>query len=133
MAAAQGDDKAVVTEAERFLTAWTLWAIDLREERVRNFLIQVREAPKSANRNAAAERMREALRRGDRDAAIEAAERFLDAPPVQVADPRQEEVLDLYAREFSMWFADFAEPMGEAERTRIEHYRKLANATKMNG
>jgi hypothetical protein len=90
------------------------------------------EIPNRWVRDAAVVEIGDALQRGDHEAAIEAAEHFLGASRPQIADPRREAMLDVYAREFSNWFNNLAEPVSETDHAHIERYRKLAIANQPN-
>lgn len=125
-AADRGDKESALAEADRFLAAWTFRADDPREEQIRQWRREVAELPNRRIRNAAYERMQNALQRGDREVAMEAAEQFLGAPPIDVADPRWDRVVNVYARDFITWFSELAEPLGDAARVRVEGYKKLA-------
>jgi hypothetical protein len=132
-AAVQGDEKTIMAEADRFFAAWTLHGSDPREDHVRQLRQDVVETPNRKIRDAAIEKIRNANQRGDRKAAMEAAEQFLGAPPIRVADSRWDQVVDLYARDFIDWFADLAEPIDEAARMRIQGYKKLVISSAAGG
>jgi hypothetical protein len=133
--AATGLDResTVIAEAQRFIGARTLQANDPRKTQVLSLWRDALEAPNRRIRDTSFEQMRLALQRGDEAASLDAAERFLGAPPLQNPDPRQEKVLDAYAKTFVTWFANLAEPLGETAEARIQSYRKFASATPSAG
>jgi hypothetical protein len=126
-------EKIVVAEAERFLGAWTLQGNDPRKAQVQALWRDALEVPNRRIRDTSFEQLRLAVQAANDGAALDAAERFLGAPPLQDADLRQEKVLDAYARAFSIWFANLAEPLGETAQARIQNYRKFASATPNTG
>ncbi|MET4071879.1 hypothetical protein ABID58_006703 [Bradyrhizobium sp. S3.2.6] len=132
-AAGPDREKIIAAEAQRFLDAWTLQQNDLRIAQVQALRRDALELPNRRIRDAAFEQLRQAVQGNDDAAAIDAAERFLDAPPLQIADPRREVVLDAYARAFSIWFSNLPEPLSETALARIQSYRKLASAMPNGG
>ncbi|WP_426409761.1 hypothetical protein [Bradyrhizobium ganzhouense] len=126
-------EKIVIPEAQRFFSAWTLQANDARDAQVKTLLREAQEAPNRRIRDNAFEQLRLALQREDNETALDAAEHFLGAPPLQIADPRRQAVLRAYARVFTAWFADLPEPVGEAPQARISNYRKFATAAANGG
>ena len=126
-------EKTIIAEAQRFLDAWTLQGNDPRKAQVQALWRDALEVPNRRIRDASFEELRLAVQAANDGAALDAAERFLGAPPRQDADLRQEKVLDAYARVFSIWFANLAEPLGETAQARIRNYRKFASATPSSG
>jgi hypothetical protein len=128
-----GDEKAIAAAAQRFLDAWTLQVSDPRDAAVRVAARDAVEAPNARIRNAAVATLQGAMDRGDHAAAIEAAERFLSAPALNGADPRQAAVLDIYAREFVIWFNELNVASGDAVRARVDKYKQLTSASLPGG
>lgn len=126
-------EKTIISEAQRFLSAWTLQGNDPRKPQVQALRRDAVELPNRRIRDSAFEQLRQAVQAADDFATLVAAEGFLGAPPLQAADPRQERVLDAYARAFSIWFANLAEPLGDTAQGRIQSYKKFARATPNTG
>jgi len=55
------------------------------------------EAPNRRIRDSAYEQLRFAFQQEDNEAALDAAERFLGASPLQIADPRWQAVFSAYS------------------------------------
>ncbi len=123
------DEKAIIAEAQRFLGAWTLRAEEPRDTAVRAAERDAVEAPHARIRNEAAAALQGAIDRDDGAAALAAAERFLAAPPLKGVDPRQQAVLDVYAREFVAWFNGLGAASGDTVQARVEKYKQLTSAS----
>ncbi|MER9070426.1 hypothetical protein NKH84_28385 [Mesorhizobium sp. M0902] len=132
-AAAAGGEAAATKEAQRFHGAWSLRASDPREARIEELKREAIEAPNLKVRNTAVEQLKSALESGDQEAVLNAAERFLGAPPLQAVDERRDAVLDIYARAFSIWFAETADPLALPGKNHIDAYGKLVAGTQASG
>ena len=56
---------------------------------------------------------------------MDAAARFIEAPPVAQADPRRETVVALYAKSLVGWFQSLSGDLSAAALRRIQRYRSL--------
>jgi hypothetical protein len=63
----------------------------------------------------------------DYDSIIEASERFLQARPFGIGDPREASVRNAYANAFLGWFTTVENPGEPQAAARIDTYRKLAS------
>jgi hypothetical protein len=122
---AAGDEKGVAAAAEDFRGAAAQGkAPDPRAEQARDAALAAREWPNRRLLDAAFADLEKARTTGDDLAALRAAERFLRAPPVALADPRAGQVRGHYAETFVRWLARSPANTAEAAAV-IAGYRAL--------
>ncbi len=126
-AAKQGKPERVRDAAARFAAAAPESGQDSRAAEVGRIVADAGEWPNRRVRNIAVKDLEKALARGGNLAAMDAAARFIEAPPVAQADPRRETVVALYAKSLVDWFQSLSGDLSAAALRRIQRYRSLTN------
>lgn len=121
----QSDNNAAIAAAEAFLAHTHANNSDPRIDQVRKILRDAREIPNQRARDAAYAKLISASVSENAEMIITASEAFLSAPPLQITDSRQGQVVDAYSIALVSWFLSVENPYDTAVQKRIQSYRDL--------
>lgn len=119
------DSRAAIAAAEEFLALPQTYSRDPRTDQVKKILQEARELPNQRIRDAAFSDLLVAITKEDAEMVMTAAEAFLSAPPILIADNRREQVIEAYSSSFVSWFVAAAHPNDTTDQKRIKTYRDL--------
>src|SRR5262249_30810365 len=125
-AASAADDAGAVRAAEEFLALPQGRPTDPRCPQVARVLADAVEVPHRRPRTAAYAELRAARASGDDLPALLAAEKYLEAPPIQTDDARTATVRAWYAETFTSWMLTRTDPLDAEAQARVAKYRILA-------
>jgi hypothetical protein len=124
-AADRGDEQAARAAADRVLAARPFGGPDAQQAEAERLRAELSDWQNRRIRDATFAQLQQAASSADHEAVLQAAERFLEAPPQQGQDPRREQVLKRYREAFTSWFVGLTGDLDDDARRRIERYRAL--------
>jgi hypothetical protein len=124
-AVAKQDEKGVEAAAKEFLAARGERDADPRDKQVGELRQEAGEWPNRRTRDAAYADLKGARSKGEAVPALLAAEKYLEAPPLQGDDPRTASVRAWYAETFTDWMLHQQGQLDAKDRSRVVKYRSL--------
>lgn len=123
--AAQTNDAESLHHAAESFWAAKGFTPDERDSQVAKFM----ELPNLWLRDAAFVKLQAALKAEKPELVMDAAEAFLTAPPIEITDERQIQVLDVYDTYFVIWFVALDYLGDEQTQKRLNTYKMIATNT----
>lgn len=122
------DPQAITTAANQFI-AFKGFRPDSRQNQIENF----QELPNQWIRDVAYQDLIIAVDFGNPERVIKAAEAFFSAPPVQIRDHRQTDVIEAYNKAFVSWFISLTDLDNPATQHRINTYKNFSENINKGG
>lgn len=127
--AVNSENPQAITAAANQFIAFKGFRPDPRQSQIENF----QELPNQWIRDVAYQDLIIAVDLEDPERVIKAAEAFFSAPPVQIRDHRQTDVIDAYNKAFVSWFVSLTDLDNPATQHRINTYKNLSENINKGG